>query len=204
MTQAVEKQEIETEIESSEDYYTKFYKNQHKLRPIIIDYLFRNISFLTHKENIKAVTLADYRKISESLEIPERIIHKFVSEFLLKLIYLKRFLKNNPTFLSSNAPEHIIRSYLHRLYRLAPIFDYKRAKENAKILKIKLDILSFWPQFMTQITVVIFITDLLDKSKPNKVIQSNLRTLCCCSAYAFHRTRNKIGLTTEYTRNLLK
>ena len=45
-------------------------------------------------------------------------------------------------------------------------------------------------------------TDLLDKNKPQKIIQSNLRALCCCSAYAFHRTRNKIGLTTKFIKNL--
>jgi hypothetical protein len=58
---------------------------------------------------------------------------------------------------------------------------------------------------MTQVAIVIFITDLLDTTANRilkKIIQTNLRALCCCSAYAFHRTRNKIGLTTDFIKNL--
>ena len=32
------------------------------------------------------------------------------------------------------------------------------------------------------------------KESDNKLRQTNLRALCGCSAYAFHRTRNKIWL----------
>ncbi|TKJ18045.1 MAG: hypothetical protein CEE43_19015 [Promethearchaeota archaeon Loki_b32] len=90
--------------------------------------------------------------------------------------------------------------YIQFFHRLAPIFDLKRAKENAKILQEKLRRLCICPQVMTQVAVIIFITDLLDNTlfrKYQKIIQSNVRVLCNCSAYAFHRTRNKIGLTPK-------
>jgi len=86
---------------------------------------------------------------------------------------------------------------LWRLHRIAPVFDYKRAKENTKRLQKKLNQLCFWPQVMTQLAIVLFITDQLDTTQPQKIIQVNLRALCSCSGYAFHRTRNKIGLPTK-------
>jgi len=55
---------------------------------------------------------------------------------------------------------------------------------------------------MTQIAVTIFIRDILDKGKTQKIIQANIRTLCSCSAYTFHRTRNKVGLTSKYIKSL--
>ena len=85
--------------------------------------------------------------------------------------------------------------FLHKVYHLSPVFNYKRAKQNAGILRKRLDCLCFQPQIMTQIAVIVFITDFLDKSKAQKAIQSNVRALCSSSAYAYHRTRNKIGIS---------
>jgi hypothetical protein len=87
--------------------------------------------------------------------------------------------------------------YLRKLHRLAPIFDFPRAKENARILKHKLDVRCFMPQFTTQLAIVLYVTDLNDLSMETVVKQSNLRILCNCSAYAFHRTRNRLGLGSK-------
>ena len=84
--------------------------------------------------------------------------------------------------------------YLHKFRRFAPVFDYHRAKQNARILQAKLHQICFWPQFMTQIAIVIYVTDLNNPQSEKKIKQTNIRALCGCSAYAFHRTRNKIGL----------
>ena len=200
MVQSIKKQTFE--IDNIEEYYSTFYVFQHRFKSIILNYLFRNFSFATNKENIRVITISEYDLISEALNVPKSLVHKFISRFLVDLQLFKNFLIKNPEILKSKDQERKVRIYLHKLYRLAPIFDYKRARENARILKKKLDHLFFWPQMMTQIAVTIFITDILDKDTTPKMIQANLRTLCSCSAYAFHRTRNKVGLTSNYIKNL--
>ena len=200
MVQSIKKQAFK--IKNVEEYYGTYYVFQHRFKPIILNYLFRNFSFATDRENVRVITISEYDKISKELNVPKPLVHNFISRFLVDLQLFKNFLINNPEILKSKNQERKIRIYLHRLHRLAPIFDYRRARENARILKIKLDHLFFWPQMMTQIAVIIFITDILDKDATPKIIQANLRTLCSCSAYAFHRTRNMVGLTSQYIKNL--
>jgi hypothetical protein len=186
-------------------YYNKYYKDQNKCKPVVLDYLFRNYIFSTLKEKIRAITISEYREISKAVNVPEILVHKFISKFLVDLIRFKNFFSKNPVLLNSKHPDRKVRIYLHKLHRMAPIFNYKRARENARRLNLKLKKLFFWPQIMTQVAIVIFITDLLDITSYRilkKIIQTNLRVLCCCSAYAFHRTRNKIGLTTDFIKNL--
>ena len=200
MVQTLKKQNFE--IDNIEEYYSTFYVFQHRFKPIILNYLFRNFSFTTSRESIRVITISEYDLISEALNVPKSLVHKFISRFLVDLQLFKNFLVDNPEILKSKDQERKVRIYLHKLHRMAPIFDYKRARENARILKLKLDHLFFWPQVMTQIAVIIFITDVLDKDNSQKIVQANLRTLCSCSAYAFHRTRNKVGLTSEYIKSL--
>lgn len=191
-----------TVVSSGAEYYSKFYKAPNNLKPVILNYLFRNITFVTRREKIRALTSLDYGDISESTKIPVIIIHKFVSSFLVDLLRFKAFLLKYPQVLNSKKQDRKVRIFLHKIYRLAPVFDYKRARENIRRLKNKLNQLFFWPQVMTQVAIVIFITDLLDQSQERKITQANLRSLCSCSAYAFHRTRNRIGLTSNYVKNI--
>ncbi len=200
MTQTLKKESFE--VDSINDYYNKYYKFHNKLKPIVLNYLFRNVSFLTIREKVRTLTASESVHISEALTIPIKLVHKVISEFLVGLLNFRKFINKNPNVLHARDQNQFINIILHRFYRLAPVFDYKRAKENARRLKEKLDMLFFWPQLMTQLTIVIFITDLLDKSEPQKIIHSNLRALCSCSAYAFHRTRNKIGLTSKFIKCL--
>jgi len=201
MAQTIKKQYID--VRDSSDYYNKFYKSQNGLKPIVLNYLFRNIAFVTNQEKIRALANTDYEAITKNTNIPIKLIHKFISSFLIDLLRFKKFIRKNPQILNSKKKNRKVRIYLHKFFRIAPIFDYKRARENARILKLKLDKLFFWPQIMTQIAIIIFITDLLDKNNSQKIIQTNIRALCDCSAYAFHRTRNKIGLTSKYIKKLL-
>jgi len=200
MTQTLNKENFK--VNDASDYYIKYYKTQNKLKPIVLNYLFRNISFINYREKIRAITISEYNHISKELSIPNRLIHKFISEFLIGLLKFRKFLHVNPKILQNKEQNHVINLFLYKIYRLAPVFDYKRAKENARRLKKKLNRLFFWPQLMTQLSIIIFITDLLDKTQSQKIIQTNLRALCSCSAYAFHRTRNKIGLTTKFIKGL--
>jgi hypothetical protein len=189
------------------EYYIKFFKNSSASRQVVLNYLFRNITFAHDNEKVRALTDSEYKQISEATNVPKVIVHKMISGFLIDLIRIKKFFRENAKLFCSRHQTRKARVYLHKLYRLAPVFDYKRARENVKILEIKLNQLCFRPHIMTQVAVVIFITDLLDNNFAQahyKIIQSNLRVFCNCSAYAFHRTRNKIGLTTNYIKKLNK
>ncbi|MFX1304934.1 MAG: hypothetical protein ACFE9X_16385 [Promethearchaeota archaeon] len=200
MTQTVKKEDFEAYDIS--DYYNKFYKNKGKIKQTVLNYLFRNISFVSKHENVRAITVSEYGQISKAINIPKVLVHNYISKFLVNLIYFKQFLNKHPITLGLKEQARENNVYLHKFYHLAPVFDYRRAEENSKILKIKLNQLFFWPRIMTQIAIIIFVTDLFDKSQPQKIIQANLRSLCNCSAYAFHRTRNKIGLTTKFIKSL--
>jgi hypothetical protein len=118
-----------------------------------------------------------------------------MSKILGELKYIREFFKKNSISYTPFNRLRKMKIYLHKLRRLAPVFDFQRAKQNAQILEKKLNLLCFWPQFMTQIAIVIFVTDLNDSHFKKKIKQTNIRALCDCSAYAFHRTRNKLGLT---------
>lgn len=201
MTQTLKKEVFE--FDDIEEYYKKFYKSQNKLKSTIINHVFRNISFITSNDYIRAINENEYEEITKELHIPRIIVHKFISEFLIGLLKMRKFIQKNPNILQTKDREKLINLFLKRYHRLAPIFDYQRAKINASILKKKLKILCFWPQLMTQLAIIIFITDHLDKNQAEKLNQANIRALFHCSAYAFHRTRNKIGLTPNYLKKML-
>jgi len=200
MTQTLKKQDIN--IDSSSDYYTKFYKQPSEVRETVLNYLFRNISFSTKRDKIRAVTINENNQVSDITGVPEFLVHKFISRCLVDIVVFKNFLRENPTVLNYKDKLLMIKILLRKIYRLVPVFDLRRAIENARRLQEKLGRLYFWPQVMTRVAVIIFITDLLDTQRKMRIIQSNLRVLCSCSAYAFHRTRNKLGLTSEYIKSL--
>jgi len=189
MTHILKQQKFVLSSSSTENNFI----NQNKFKTLILNFLFRNITFTTPKERIRALNRLEITQISNAVNLPISITHQIISKFLVDLLRFKQFL--NKTIIAHNRKNRSkkIRIYLHKIYRLAPIFDFKRARQNIDILHLKLDRLFFWPQIMTQVAIVIFATDLNDKKVKKNIIQSNLRILCDCSAYAFHRTRNKIG-----------
>jgi hypothetical protein len=212
MTQIVKRSQVEVEKSTDEIRaaiqislsFRSSSQFRKKVKTLVLDYIFRTISFISREEKIRVLTKADYIRINHDTGIPIIIIHKIVSKFLVDLVRFKKFLNSNLLSYSIEEQNKKVLIYLHKIFRLAPVFDYKRAKKNVEILRSKLDSLFFWPCLTSQIAIVIFVTNLLDKNNKDKprLIQGNLRSLCDCSAYAFHRTRNKIGLTTPVVRNL--
>ncbi|MFX1490172.1 MAG: hypothetical protein ACFFBI_13550 [Promethearchaeota archaeon] len=160
---------------------------------LVLNCMFRELSFANRSCQIRSLTSQEYNHIASQTKLPINVVMSIISRFLVKMVYFRKFLRNY-TFSDYTHRLKKLQIYLHKISRIAPVFDYKRAKENARILKLKLKSLCFFPQFLTQIAVVIFITDLNDTRFEKKIIQTNLRLLCDCSAYAFHRTRNKLGL----------
>ena len=160
----------------------------------ILNCLFRRYSFFTTEKEIRRLPLIKLKGIARTTKIPVKVVDSVVSKFLTELKQIHEFFKVNSVSYTPSSHLRKMKIYLHKFSRFAPVFDYQRAKQNAKILQIKLNYICFWPQFMTQIAVVIYVTDNNDPHSKKKILQTNLRALCGCSAYAFHRTRNKIGL----------
>lgn len=203
MTQAIKKRASEIkEIIGSYDSKLENFTDRHrnnKLNNIILNYLFRNISFINNNNNrlIKNYNPSEYLKISSKTHISTSIIKETIENFLINLKNFKRFLKNCKIQHDPKNLNRKIRINLHKIHRIAPVFNYNRAKKNLEILQSFLAKKNFWPTMSTQIAVVIYITDKNDKSYPEneKILQKNIRTLCNSSAYAFHRTRNILNIS---------
>jgi len=121
------------------------------------------------------------------------MIEDIFEKFLFELAFLRGFLREYKINWYNADPRkryRHVKIYLHRIYRIAPIFDYRRAKINLGNLHKLLYMRNFWPHLTTQLAVVIYITD-KKSGKTDHIHQKNIRVLCNCSAYAFHRTRNK-------------
>ncbi|MHA2183091.1 MAG: hypothetical protein ACXAAH_16860 [Promethearchaeota archaeon] len=165
-----------------------------EIRNTILNCLFRDYSFFTPYQEVRELTLIELRGIAGITKIPFKIVESVVNRFLTELIHVREFFKSNSVSYTPLSHLRKMNIYLHKFSHLAPVFEFRRAKQNARILEMKLNLLCFWPQFMTQIAIVIYVTDLNDPQFEKKIKQTNLRALCGCSAYAFHRTRNKLGL----------
>ena len=161
----------------------------------IINNLLRSFSVCnTYNHIVGALEKSDYIELSKLVSAPSLIVKGIVEKFLKNMMYFEKFLRSCE-FKSRHKPHkryRYVRIYLHKIHRIAPVFNYKRAKQYLKLLHKLLDIRQFWPQFTTQIAIVIYITDKIDKSNQysKKLLQKNIRAICSCSAYAFHRTRN--------------
>ena len=137
-----------------------------------------------------------YGSISKNANISLVNVRNVIENFLKDASNFKKFLRFC-TISWTHTPSKLYRKsriYLHKVHKIAPIFHYERAKTNLRALHKFFEIEGFWPKISTQLAIVIFITDLLDKSEvfSKQIIQKNLRVLCDCSAYAFHRTRNRM------------
>jgi len=202
MTQAIKERESEIkEIIESYDSKLENFNDRHrnnKLNNIILNYLFRNISFINNNNKlIKNYNPSEYLKISSKTHVSTLIIKETIENFLINLKNFKRFLKNCKIQHDPKNLNRKIRIYLHKINCIAPVFNYNRARKNLEILQSLLAKKNFWPTMSTQIAVVIYITDKNDERYPEneKILQKNIRTLCNSSAYAFHRTRNILNIS---------
>ena len=202
MTQAIKERESEIkEIIESYDSKLENFNDRHrnnKLNNIILNYLFRNISFINNNNKlIKNYNPSEYLKISSKTHVSTLIIKETIENFLINLKNFKKFLKNCKIQHDPKNLNRKIRIYLHKINCIAPVFNYNRARKNLEILQSLLAKKNFWPTMSTQIAVVIYITDKNDESFPEneKILQKNIRTLCNSSAYAFHRTRNILNIS---------
>ena len=146
------------------------------------------IILLSTKQIIHITTeLGDER--SDKSDLVEGIL----SLFLQEVVYLLRSMRTCKIRIGKSNIERKVRIYLHKLHRIVPIFNYHRARTNLKILHRLFYQKNYWPSFSTQLALVIYITDKLVYIK-KPILQKNIRTICNCSAYAFHRAKNRLEI----------
>lgn len=125
-------------------------------------------------------------------------VQDIVNPFIRKCRYFREFISISKIAWPHDKKGQFrkVRVYLHKVHKLAPVFDYKRARENIKRLHVRLLMNNLNISISTRLAVLIYITDHLDEQKPfsKPLVQKNLRYICGCSAYAFHRARNNLGI----------
>ena len=164
----------------------------------ILDYFFRYESLLGSDGKVAKLSYFIVEDIAKETQTSGYLVLKVMEEFLKRVSYFKQFLESG---LIAWAPRkqqlyRKVRVYLHKAYKIAPVFDYNRAKKNLEFLHVLLGRKFFWPHVPTQLALVIFVTDrnAPNLANNNYILQKNLRALCSCSAYAFHMARNKLGI----------
>ena len=163
-------------------------------RVSIIQNLLRKISisgYLNEREFIDSLPNFKYERISDKLGIPISFVRAVTESFLYDIRTLRGLYDTFP--IKWNPDLKILlrsmRVYLHKICRLTQSFNYKRARTNLELLHQALQKINRWPQVSTQLSIILYITD-LKSEETEKVLQKNIRALTGCSAYAFHRLRN--------------
>ena len=182
-----------SELMAIEEILTPF-----RLKKQVLGYLFRDFSFVNQRDEILSISVEAIKEIAAKTHIARHIVGGVVRKFLVSLFYFKKFLSmvQLPWDHDLKQLYRKMRIYLHKLYRLAPVFDYRRAKTNLEVLHQLLKLKCYWPRISSQIAMVVFITDRNDPTIKDKnyILQKNLRVFCNCSAYAFHSVRNRLGI----------
>jgi len=163
------------------------------LRRLVLDFYLRNCTIRNIDVLEKRVSIGVIDKISKNLLYPSQLIEEILETFRLDIKYYLRLVDSFKSRYNPFRLEKRLRIYLHKLSRIAPVFDYKRARSNIGSLLRLLRNFNFYPQLSTQIACIIYATDI--KSKNNaKLMQMNIRTISGCSGYAFHKIRNKLNI----------
>jgi len=168
------------------------------VKKTILDYFFRCESLLDSDGKVAKLSHFVVENIAKETQTLGYLVLDVMGEFLERVTYFKQFLESGLIAWAPGKQQLLrkVRVYLHKAYKVAPVFDYQRAKRNLELLHVLLGRKFFWPHVPTQLALVIFVTDRNDSNlaNDNYILQKNLRALCSCSAYAFHMARNKLGI----------
>ena len=171
----------------------------------VLDYFFRCES-LTNGDN-SVIELSHFlvKNIAGRTHVPDILVLAILSQFLKEVKAFSEILRSGYIAWTPERKRlyRKIRVYLHKAHKIAPIFDYNRARKNIELLHVLLGRKFFWPHVPTQLALVIFVTDRNDANLTNNnyILQKNLRALCSCSAYAFHMARNKLKINKSGNLN---
>ncbi|MBD3215912.1 MAG: hypothetical protein GF311_25095 [Candidatus Lokiarchaeota archaeon] len=163
----------------------------------VIDTLLRtrSIALIKHQTQItKNLSENIFIVIRESQFIPLNIIRLNIKKFLSNISYYTRFLREYTIHYEPNlnSAYRTVRVYLHKLHRIAPVFEYSRAKINLKTLQGFCYRKNIWPHLTTQLAMTIALTDKNNTAHTDKLKNINVRLISNCSAYAFYELRKKL------------
>jgi len=164
-------------------------------KQVVLSCLFTTVSFVNSNGQIKFVRRSEITRISNLVSINESLVQKIVSRFLIDLFYLRRAVHFYKDTVSFRNIDRRSKTYLRKLYRIAPVFDFRRTKTNLALVTIKLKKLNVYLSATTRVAAAIYVTD---KKQPllgsNRFIKTNFRCFCSCSAYALHQVRHRLSL----------
>ena len=164
----------------------------------VLDHFFRSES-LTNGDN-SVIELSHFlvKNIAKQTRVPEILVLDIMNKFLKEVKAFSELLRSGYIAWTPERKRlyRKVRVYLHKAHKIAPVFDYQRAKKNLELLHVLLGRKFYWPHVPTQLALIIFVTDRNDPNLANNnyILQKNLRAMCSCSAYAFHMARNKLKI----------
>ena len=165
----------------------------HNLKRKILSRLFRMKSILKGGNSLEiknSISQEVIRNITREEIIPENLINTLITQYLLHIRAFSRFMGSCiiTRGYSPGAKFRKARVYLHKIHKIAPVFNYTRAKFNLRSIQTFFHRTTIWPRISTRLALTIYITD--KKVFPNKPLQpSNIRALTHCSAYAFYHNK---------------
>ena len=166
------------------------------LRRKVLNSFVREFSVVKNDNSVITISKPNLEQFSANIHVSVDLVFEFVQTFLVYLDYFKKFLSHCTIKYGTKGSERKLRIYLHKIYRLAPVFDYERATANLHTLQKLLFREYFWPSLTTQLALVVHITDKLYQKAEKKVLQKNIRAICNSSAYAFHMAKNRLNIYT--------
>ena len=168
-----------------------------KFKSVVLNILLRHKFLrLSSNETAGIVSKNSFDKISRWTNFSQDFVKQVVRRYLFDVENYKKFVQNSkfkwPYELDQSWKKASI--YLRKMHRIAPVFDYERARINLRTLQQALYKKRFWPRLSTQLSVTIRVTDMLDKNYEEKLVQSYVRYMCKSSAFAYHKTKNLLKI----------
>lgn len=172
-----------------------------EVKEVVLNYMFRYESLVDKKDQLIEVNPILSGRIERETIASRLQVIRICDRLLYQVKGLAFTLRSNMVkWVHTKTRQYRkVRIYLHKVHRIAPIFDYTRALHNLKVLHALFSRHCCYPTISTQLALLIFVTDRNDphRGDSSAIIQKNLRVLCSCSGYAFHRARNKLGIDKE-------
>lgn len=179
--------------------------NTKSLREHILGKLFRTKPILKDTNSLKikeSISPKVLQSIAQGEIITESLANAIIARSLSQLRRFSRFMGIYAITWGHTPAAHYrkARIYLHKIHKIAPVFNYQRATFNLHSLQTFFRRASIWPHLSTQLALTIYITN-RNAHPSNPILPSNVRALSHCSAYAFYKNRTmllKKGVLTEY------
>jgi len=160
----------------------------------ILDYFMRMYPLTKYDTTLITRSDQELADIAEKIGLPYNQVYMYIRQFIAQVAYFRKLSQGCKIRRGSGNMERKTRIYLHKIHRFAPVFDYKRAKANLRVLYRLFSRQRHFPSISTQLALVIYITDELERDKKDKLLQKNIRSICCSSAYAYHNAKNRLDI----------